>query len=384
MPILKTDVPKLHRHAKGSAFIKVDGRQIWLGRWGDPATKEKYDLAIAKWLTNGRRMPAADPQVDEAVTVSMVLADFLRSIEARYGRADDQAYKAVVKLLRKLYGSTPAAAFGPRAFRVVRAEMVRLGWSRRYCNKQAMRLRRIFRWAVAEELVPADIPAKLAAVDPLKRGEATDKAPVKPVTRQHIRIIRRLVPLQVRALIDLQLLTGARADELVRLRATDITAKGEVWTAALAAHKTAHHGKARTLYFGPRAQRVLARFMVPGRPLDAHLFSPREAFAAAKAKGAKGARRENQKPNAKKSEREIGLHYTTDSYRRAIHAACTAAKIPVWGPHRLRHNAATVLRREFGIEAAQVILGHAIGSNITEIYAEKNESEAKRIIRKIG
>ena len=43
-----------------------------------------------------------------------------------------------------------------------------------------------------------------------------------------------------------------------------------------------------------------------------------------------------------------------------------------------------MLRRQYGIEAAQVILGHAMGSAITEVYAEANHEKAKNIIRKIG
>jgi len=39
-----------------------------------------------------------------------------------------------------------------------------------------------------------------------------------------------------------------------------------------------------------------------------------------------------------------------------------------WHPHQLRHNAATVLRKEYGIEVAKIILGHATLS-ATQVYA---------------
>jgi len=42
-----------------------------------------------------------------------------------------------------------------------------------------------------------------------------------------------------------------------------------------------------------------------------------------------------------------------------------------WHPHQLRHNAATQLRKEYGLEAAQVILGHKT-ITVTQVYAEKN------------
>ncbi len=50
---------------------------------------------------------------------------------------------------------------------------------------------------------------------------------------------------------------------------------------------------------------------------------------------------------------------------------------------RVRHNAATELRREFGLEAARIILGHN-STAITEIYAEKEEREAIEAIMKVG
>ena len=112
-----------------------------------------------------------------------------------------------------------------------------------------------------------------------------------------------------------------------------------------------------------------------------------------------------------------GDRYTTDSYRRAIARACDQAFPPPpqlakrkgetdeewrtrltaeqkaelaawrkahrWHPHQLRHNAATELRKEFGIEAARIILGHRSAA-ITEVYAERDEQEAIEAITKVG
>lgn len=54
-----------------------------------------------------------------------------------------------------------------------------------------------------------------------------------------------------------------------------------------------------------------------------------------------------------------------------------------WHPHQLRHNAATYLRHEFGIEVAQLILGHQ-SADVTEIYAEQDLNKAKDIIGRVG
>ena len=54
-----------------------------------------------------------------------------------------------------------------------------------------------------------------------------------------------------------------------------------------------------------------------------------------------------------------------------------------WHPHRLRHAAGSRLRKEFGVEAAQVILGHKTLS-VTELYAQKNVEAARRIMADVG
>ncbi len=64
--------------------------------------------------------------------------------------------------------------------------------------------------------------------------------------------------------------------------------------------------------------------------------------------------------------------------------ACVRANVSEWSPHQLRHNAATRLRREFGIDLAATILGHRLGSQVTEIYAEANVSKAKAVVAKVG
>ena len=97
-----------------------------------------------------------------------------------------------------------------------------------------------------------------------------------------------------------------------------IDRSGDVWLAKLVDHKTAHKGKERILVFGPKAKLILAKYitLAPG----IKLFSCRR-----------------------------------DSYGRAVTIACDEAKIARWTPHWLRHNAASRLREEYGLDVAQVI-----------------------------
>ncbi len=79
----------------------------------------------------------------------------------------------------------------------------------------------------------------------------------------------------------------------------------------------------------------------------------------------------------------LGGRYTTASYRQAIARGCKKADIPGWRPHQIRHNAATWLRREFGLDAARVILGHTSPA-VTEVYAEVDRDKAVGIMGRVG
>jgi site-specific recombinase XerD len=76
------------------------------------------------------------------------------------------------------------------------------------------------------------------------------------------------------------------------------------------------------------------------------------------------------------------------SYRRAVSYAIKKARqagvlIEAWHPNWLRHARATEIRHAFGIEAAQVVLGHA-RADVTQVYAEKNLELAMRIAQQTG
>ncbi len=90
----------------------------------------------------------------------------------------------------------------------------------------------------------------------------------------------------------------------------------------------------------------------------------------------------------KVSKRPKRERYDSDSYRRAVtygiqKARKAGVEIPSWHPHRLRHSCGTEIRKRYGIEAAQVILGHTT-ANVTEIYAERNLKLAVNVAMEMG
>ncbi len=387
-----------HHKASGQGFVEIQGHRHYLGRHDRPETRRKYERLIAEWLANGRMLPV-EPDV---ITICEVLARFWTHAETYYRTADGTPSRELENLryalrpLKNLYGDTPAASFGPRALKTVRNHVVttarngRRAPCRTYINKNIRRIKGVFRWAVAEELVAPSVYHALLAVAGLKKGrsEARETEPVRPVRSAHIDAVIPHVSRQVAAMIQIQLHTGARAGEVAAVRPCDIDRSGEVWTYKPVTHKTAHHGHDRQILFGPKTQRVLKPFLL--RPPETPLFSPKEAEAerlAALHAARKTPLSCGNRPGSnrrRKPKRAPGSTYSVAAYRHAIQRACDEADVPRWSPHRLRHTSATNLRKEFGIDVAQTILGHRLGSAITEVYAEANWDRARRAISRVG
>ncbi|MBN9120808.1 MAG: hypothetical protein J0I06_16940, partial [Planctomycetes bacterium] len=162
------------------------------------------------------------------------------------------------KVLTELFGLLPVTEFGPRALKLVRAKMVELGWSRGYVNKQVNRLKRMFRWAAADELIPGSVVHNLSSVRAIQKGESgvRETEPVKPAPVEWVEAVLPLTARQVAAMIRLQILTGARPGEIVLVRGADLDRSGPVWVFRPHYHKTDYRDHAREVYIGPKAQAV--------------------------------------------------------------------------------------------------------------------------------
>ena len=122
---------------------------------------------------------------------------------------------------------------------------------------------RMFKWAVAEEKVAPEVHLALKAVEGVRRGQARETEPVKPVADALVDAIKPHVSRQIWAMIELQRLTGARPGEICMMRTCDLVTAGKVWEYRPASHKTAHYGKGRVIFIGPQAQEVLRPWLRP-------------------------------------------------------------------------------------------------------------------------
>ena len=169
------------------------------------------------------------------------------------------------------------------------------------------------------------------------------------------------------------------------MRTGDLETGGDVWFYTPSRHKTEHHGKSREVFIGPRGQVVL-RPWLKADP-EAFLFSPAEATEERRARRRARRKTRVQPSQSDRSRAEPkkapGARYTVGSHRKAIQAACGKAGVAGWHPHQLRHSAATGIRKQFGLEASRVILGHE-DVRATQIYAEEDREKGVEVMRQIG
>jgi integrase len=191
----------------------------------------------------------------------------------------------------------------------------------------------------------------------------------------------------VRAMIQVQELAGMRPQDIRNLRTCDLDLTGDVWIYTPWTHKTEHHGHARQIAIGPRAQAILRPFLQPNNP-TAYVFSPRMAveFLLQERKLRRQTKRtpsELKRRRKERPERKPGEQYSKTSYEQAIARACVEACVRHWHPNQLRHNCATKVRRLYGLDGAAAVLGHRRGT-VTEVYAAAELEKALQIMREIG
>ncbi len=197
-------VPTYRRHKQsGQAVVTLpDGlsgrRDVLLGKHGTKESHLEYARVIAEWEANGRTLPrpvgvAAD------LTINELIVSYWKFVEAYYVKdgkptSERDTIRQAMRFLKKLYGHTLAKDFSPLSLKAVRKAMIdhpvmreyhvkdattgevktefkvlRQGLARRFINKQISRIKRLFAWAVEEELVPVTVHQALLRVKGLKK-----------------------------------------------------------------------------------------------------------------------------------------------------------------------------------------------------------------------
>jgi integrase len=450
MPRPRNQVPtyRLHKQS-GQAIVTISNggtrRDVLLGKYGTPESRTEYQRVLAELNTSG---PAAAVirATGTNITVNELLLAFIQWAETHYRTLQGEPTTEIGEMiwsvapLKELFGDALAREFGPRSLATVRQRMIERGWCRSLINRRIDRVKRVFKWATAEELVPVHVYQALRTLAGLRKGrtEARESDPVKPVDLAHVGAVLPFLNRHLRCMVELQRFTGMRPNEVCRLTLGEVDRSGEVWLYRPSQHKTAHHGKDRVIPLGPRARAALVAFLAGGHPppegfsnidpadnnarlvaADAYqeagretdatllrdptrsvafvsgcvvdprvpLFSPYEAreerFKAMRAARVSKVTPSQANRRVRNPRRVPKGAYTPHAYAHAVEDACYKAGVPVWSPNRLRHTYATEVRRTWGLEAAQVLLGHAC-AKVTQMYAERDLALATRVANEIG
>lgn len=351
-------IPSYRYHkARNCAVTTIAGKDHYLGAYDSPESREKYHRLVAEHLA--APLKEAQPTATHPLTVVELIDQYWEFAQGYYvkdGRPTGEIYplKEALRFLRRLYGLTPAIEFSPLKLKAIREAMIvhpitrsikivdaadgtvrlekkviRTGLTRRVVNKQIGRVKRVFAWAVQEELVPPEVHAALLRVSGLKKGrtEAREKPRVQAVDVAIVKATLAKLGPTVRAMVEIQRLSGCRPQEVVCMRGEEIDTAASVWEYRPSVYKTEHHNdveeadRARVIFLGPHAQDILRPFLtaaaggflfVPER----HIPPPQSPTGITQTTPL--LTRASKAPKSSKPSRTPRDRYSVDSYRKPI------------------------------------------------------------------
>lgn len=356
MPKLVYKLPKYSLHKpSGQAKVRHNGRTTYLGKFGSPESHEAYARFIANLPKPDEPPRPAQAVIGTPLLVGEIALRFFEHAKGYYARngvptGEHITIRACLKPLTRRFGKLPAKDFGPKRLKELREDMIALKWSRRYINKAASIIKRCFTWAASEELVPGEIAVALSTVTGLKKNRtaAREKPEVGPVADEDVDAVLPHLPDLDADVIRVMRLSGMRPGEVLAMTAEQIDRSDPAcWRYSMTEHKTAHKGKVRVVFIGARCQEIILPRILKAEPGERLFPTTRGALC------------------------------------HAIHLGCRKAKVTRWSPNMVRHTVGTEVRSRFGLEAAQVLLGHT-RADVTQTYAERDMRQAAEIARKIG
>ena len=417
-------VPQLLKHkvrGKAYAYSLFDGVRHSYGAFDEEA-RRLFAEDLETWKTNGCRWPNEPEQATETaetdeepapVTVADLAARHKAAAKAEHDPAwfkrNEPRIRYACDVLVELHGDELATNYGPRKLKALQAHLCALKRADertprltvKTVNERVRTIVAVFKWAVSDELIPPAVLQGLRAVPSVRTGKPGTRSSrkVAPVAKEHYEAVLPYLNNPVRALIKLLWLTGARPGELFGLRPHDINRGDTPWVARLNEHKTAWKAKGRVLHFGAEARGVLEPFLL--RPASRPLFSPSEGMSDSNRQRRVSRQRKlydgdverYEREKAGRDRQEFTATYDAKSLRKAVLRAverCNRERakndeqsIPAWFPYQLRHAAATRIRKEHGIEASRVLLGHT-SAGMTEVYAEADQQRAASIAEQVS
>ena len=358
------------------AYTYAQGRQISLGRHGSAESRERFAAVVRH---------AGPPPTEGPDATTLVVAElcehYLESVKARVSRCEIKSSalwlaRTAIQTACEEHGYLLVDEFKSRALKAIQTRLTRTPCkvsagrfrdcpsppplSRTEINRRINEIRKIFRWGISEELVPAQIKLSHESVAGLRRGSARETDPREPAS---VEDVRRVVDYFLNSsdqnhfglLVNFMLHTGCRPGEAVAIRLNDIKGTPPSWI-VLRKHKTSNStGKPREIPLGPSTGRMVdcARrhwpTFEPSRPLFCRPLPNGDLVAL-----------------------------TTNGLLQAVRKACRALECSHFCPYQIRHTTAQLVLNECGSEAVtSALLGHSPSSTIVRTYTKDRKNLAE-------
>ena len=245
--------PKYRHHkARNLAVVRIEGKDHYLGPYESEESIARYHLLIADWRagkcdSNNQLAENQNKRKDSGITVIELAAKYSHFAAGYYtkdGRPTQPGINVALRYLKTFFGTWKAKEFGPKALAELRETMIADGHSRRYINDNIHRIKRCFRWATIEELVPGTTYQALRALPSLGKGrtKAREVPPVSAIDIQTIQATIDQLSSVVADMVRVQLLTATRPSEICRMKWSELDQDELIWTFEPESHKTDHHG----------------------------------------------------------------------------------------------------------------------------------------------
>lgn len=371
-------IPKYRRHSTDRGFVEHERKRHYFpGAYKSPESWSAYKA----WIRDlcGGFSPDSSSDEPAPKSIAALVSRWIKWAESYYSASGSaENLKHSCKLLVLHFGAMHPGDFGAKRLKELQHVAVKAGKSRDYVNSMTARVKRFFKWAVSEELVPPSVHHALVTVPGIAKGRTTarESVPRQPVSWDHFRAVLPFVNPTIRAMLLLQWHTGARPQSVRLARPEQFTLSVQPWEWR-PRHKMEFAGKELVIFLGPQARKLIDPWLQAVHH-GAYLFPPK----------------------TRKSKR-YGKHYGRRSYTQAIVrgiAKANAARaaedeplpesewrkpIPHWTPHQIRHSKGTNVRAKHGLEAAQATLGHDT-LQAAQIYAQRQMDVARKIAEEEG
>ena len=353
--------PSYREHkATGQACVDLpigNGKRkvVYLGKYNSAESLDQYERVIGDWFA---KRPI---ETNQAVLTIRDVAERYRSHQEPLLN-QDKFYNVcnALKLLTELFADRPAEEFNVRQFERYRSELISRKYSREYGNRLLRIVKECCEWAMNRDYLTSDQERKIQTVQRLTGAEAPTKI-VEPADDDDVNATMVLLSADFQDMIRFQRATGCRPGEARLMKVGDVDR--ENWLFKPAKHKTSHKGKSRAIPIPSIVQPMLLKRLL--RPDDAYVFGADD-----------GERAYHKRALARAIDRAIVR----------INRERSEANLPPidhWHPYQLRHARATEVREQYGVEVAQVILGHS-RIDMTQHYAGVTEQKAKEVGKLLG